>query len=273
MTSRGCPFNCTFCCSKQIFGRIFRTRSKDSLIAEIKYYVDTFGIKELHIMDDVFTLNKIRTKEICQAIQRSGFDLIISFANGIRVDSVDREILQLLRDTGFHDLGFGVETGDEEILKRIKKGINKKQIRRAFRLSKEYKFNTWGFFIIGLPGETKETIKKTINFAIELDPDFAKFLILKPFPGSEVFEELNRKGCIKDFNYDNYGVYTAPVHDLPGLSAKEMLIWQRRAYLRFYLRPKKIIKHLLKIKTLTQFKSNLSMVWFLLNRIFARQNN
>lgn len=269
MTSRGCPFNCIFCCSKQIFGRRFRTRSKDSLIVEIKHYVDNFGIKELHIMDDVFTLDRVRTKEVCQAIQRAGFGLTISFANGIRVDSVNREILQLLKDTGFHDLGFGVETGDEVILKRIKKGINKEQIRRAFRLSKEYKFNTWGFFIIGLPGETKKTIKKTIDFAIELDPDFAKFLILKPFPGSEVFEELNRKGCIKDFNYDNYGVYTAPVHDLPGLSAEEMLKWQRRAYLRFYLRPKKIIRHLLKIKTLNQFKSNLSMVWFLLNRIIS----
>ena len=272
MTTRGCPFGCIFCCSKQIFGRRYRTRSKDSLIKEIKHYIEKFGVKELHIMDDVFTLNKERTLEICRAIQDGGFNLSLSFANGIRADSVDEEVLRALKDTGFEDLGFGVETGDEKILESIKKSTTKDSMRRAFKMAKRFGFNTWGFFMIGLPGETKATIKKTISFAIELDPDFAKFLILKPFPGSEVFKNLNECGAIKDYNYDNYGVYTAPVHELPGLSAKEMLKWQRWAYLRFYLRPKKIIGHLLKIKSLTQLKSNLKMIRFLINRIFAREH-
>lgn len=272
MTTRGCPFGCIFCCSKQIFGRRYRTRSKDSLIKEIKYYIERFGIKELHIMDDVFTLNKERTIEICRAIQAEKFDLTFSFANGIRADSVDEEVLQVLKDTGFQDLGFGVETGDEDILKSIKKSTTKDSMRRAFKMAKSFGFNTWGFFMIGLPGETSATIKKTIDFAIELDPDFAKFLILKPFPGSEVFKDLNELGAIKDYNYDNYGVYTAPVHDLPGLSAEEMLKWQRWAYLRFYLRPKKIINHVLKIKSFTQLASNFKMIQFLINRIFARKN-
>jgi len=270
MTTRGCPFGCIFCCSKQIFGRRYRARSKDSLIKEIKYYIEKFGVKELHIMDDVFTFNKERTIEICLAIQAEKFDLTLSFANGIRADSIDEEVLKVLKDTGFQDLGFGVETGDEEILKSIKKNTTKDSMRRAFKMAKKFGFNTWGFFMIGLPGETKATIKKTIDFAVELDPDFAKFLILKPFPGSEVFKYLSERGAIKDHNYDNYGVYTAPVHELPGLSAKEMLKWQRWAYLRFYIRPKKIISHLLKIKSFTQLKSNLKMIQFLINRIFAR---
>ena len=242
-------------------------------MTEIRYYIDEFGAKELHIMDDVFTLNKERAMEICKAILRNKFDLTLSFANGIRADSIDDELLQVLKDTGFQDLGFGVETGDEEILKSIKKSTTKESMRRAFKLAKKFKFNTWGFFIIGLPGETKDTVKKTINFAIELDPDFAKFLILKPFPGSEVYNDFNSHGYIKNFNYDDYGVYTAPVHDLPGLSAKEMLAWQKKAYIRFYLRPRKIIKHLLKIKSLTQLKSNVLMVKFLLNRIFSYGHN
>jgi len=270
MTTRGCPFGCTFCCSKQIFGRRYRVRSKDSLIKEIKYYIEKFGVKELHIMDDVFTLSKERTIEICRAIQAEKFDLTFSFANGIRVDSVDDEVMQILKDTGFQDLGFGVETGDEKILESIKKSTTKDSMRRAFKLAKKFGFNTWGFFMFGLPGETQITIKKTIDFAIELDPDFAKFLILKPFPGSEVFNDLNSRGCIKDFNYDNYGVYTAPIHELPNLSAQAMLKWQRWAYLRFYLRPRKIIQHLLKIKSWSQLKANLMMVRFLINRIFAR---
>jgi len=269
MTTRGCPFGCTYCVSKQIFGRRYRARSKESLLNEIKYYIKNFGVKELHIMDDVFTLDKARTIEICRAIQAGKFDLTLSFANGIRADSVDEELLKVLKDTGFQDLGFGVETGDEEILKSIKKNSTKSDMRRAFKLAKQFAFNTWGFFMIGLPGETGETIKKTIDFAIELDPDFAKFLILKPFPGSEVFNKLNSQGLIKDFNYDNYGVYTAPVHEFPGLSAKDMLKWQRRAYLKFYLRPKKIFKHLVKIKSWTQLKANLMMIKFLINRIFT----
>lgn len=272
MTTRGCPFGCTFCCSKQIFGRRYRTRSKDSLMKEIKYYIDKFGVKELHVMDDIFTLNKDRTIEICRAIQAGNFGLTFSFANGIRADSVDEEVLQALKDTGFKDLGFGVETGDEEILKSIKKNTTKDSMRRAFKMAKSFGFNTWGFFMIGLPGETQATIKKTIDFAIELDPDFAKFLILKPFPGSEVFKDLNERGAIKDYNYDNYGVYTAPVHELDGLSAKEMLKWQRWLYLKFYLRPKKIISHLLKIKSFTQLKANFKMIQFLISRIFAPEH-
>ncbi|MFA6106354.1 MAG: radical SAM protein [Patescibacteria group bacterium] len=271
MTTRGCPFGCTYCCSKQIFGRLYRTRSTASLIKEIRYYIDNFGVKELHIMDDVFTLDKARTLEICRSIQREKFNLTLSFANGIRADSIDDEVLKALKDTGFEDLGFGVETGDEDILKSIKKNLSKDALRRAFRLAKRYGFNTWGFFIIGLPGESAATIKKTIEFAIELDPDFAKFLILKPFPGSEVFNQLNEKGYIKNFNYDNYGVYTPPVHEFPWLSAKSMLNWQRWAYLRFYLRPKKIIRHLMKIKSWDQFKANLAMAKFLITRIFARE--
>jgi radical SAM superfamily enzyme YgiQ (UPF0313 family) len=176
--------------------------------------------------------------------------------------------LQALKDSGFQDLGFGVETGDEEILQSIKKNITKDKMRRAFKMAKNFGFTTWGFFMFGLPGETPTTIKKTIEFAIELDPDFAKFLILKPFPGSEVFKELNERGAIIDYNYDNYGVYTAPVHELPGLSGKDMLKWQRRAYLMFYLRPKKIFSRLSRIKSLTQLKSNFKMVRFLINRIF-----
>jgi len=272
MTTRGCPFGCIFCCSKQIFGRRYRTRSKDSIIAEIRYYIEKFGVKELHIMDDVFTLNKNRTIEICRAIQQANFNLALSFANGIRADSIDDEVLQVLKDTGFQDLGFGVETGDDDILKSIKKNTTKDSMRRAFKMAKKFGFNTWGFFMIGLPGETKETIKKTINFAIELDPDFAKFLILKPFPGSEVFNILNQQGCIKDFNYDNYGVYTAPVHGFDGLDPRQMLKWQQWAYIRFYFRPKKIVSHLLKIKSFTQLKSNFKMIKFLINRIFSREH-
>ncbi len=268
MTSRGCPFNCTFCSAWLIAGKKFRTRSKESVIEEIKYYIEKFDIQEIHIMDDVFTLEKSRAIEICQEIQANRWNLILSFANGLRVDSVDDDILQALKGAGFKDLGFGVETGDEKILKNIKKGISKDQVRRAFKLTKKYNFITWGFFIIGLPGETEESIWKTIDFAIELEPDFAKFLILKPYLGTEVYSELQKMDAIKNFNYDNYGVYSGPVHDLPDLSSDRMQLLQRRAYLKFYLRPKKIFQHIKNLKNITQIKSYLLMIKFAFIKIF-----
>jgi len=271
MTTRGCPFSCVFCSSRQIFGQNYRCRSKESLISEIRYYIEKFEIKELHIMDDAFALDKKRTLEFCQAIKDNNLNLVFSFGNGLRADSVDEEVLAALKNAGFRDLGFGVETGNEKILESIRKNITRETVRKAFKAAKKFGFNTWGFFLIGLPGETRTTIKETIDFALELDPDFAKFLIFKPFPGSEIFENLKKYGNIKDFNYDNYGVYTAPIHELESLTAKEMLKWQRRAYLRFYLRPKKIISHLLKIKSLVQLKSNLKMMRFLTDRIFVRK--
>ncbi len=270
MTTRGCPFSCIFCSSRQVFGQIYRSRSKESLISEIKYYIEEFKIKELHIMDDAFALDKSRTIELCRAIKENNFNLILSFANGLRADSVDEEVLLALKNAGFRDLGFGVETGDEKILKLIKKNTTKDVIRRAFNLAKKIGFNTWGFFMIGLPGETKETIRKTINFAKELNPDFAKFLIFKPFPGTEIFKSLKENNAIIDFNYDHYGVYTPPVHQFPSLSAKKMLDWQRRAYWEFYLRPKKLFGYLLRLKSPAQLKSNFMSIKFLIKLLIGQ---
>jgi len=175
-------------------------------------------------------------------------------------------VLRSLKNIGLINIGFGVESGNQKILDRIKKNIKLETIRNAFRLAKEIGFQTWGCFIFGLPGDTKETMRETIDFAKELDPDFAKFLILKPFPGSEVFRELSENGLIFDHNYDFYGIYTRPVHRLPDLSAHEILNWQKRANREFYFRPKKILQHLIRIRSLKQLKFNIKSVLFILYR-------
>ncbi|KKK86535.1 hypothetical protein LCGC14_2762290, partial [marine sediment metagenome] len=137
-----------------------------------------------------------------------------------------------------------------------------------FKLSKKYGFGTWGFFMIGLPGENKKTVKDTIDFAKELDPDFAKFLILKPYPGTEVFEQLYQEERIFDFNYDNYGPYTGPVHELPDLTREEILGLQKKALRRFYLRPSKILKTIFRIRSFTQFKLNVKSGMFVIKSMF-----
>lgn len=266
MTSRGCPYGCTFCCTKQIFGRRLRFRSIANVIEEIEHLVRNYGVREVQIMDDCFTAKRERVFEFRDALRTRGLTPAIAFGNGLRADQVDDEIMSALREIGVYSVGFGVESGNEEILARIKKGTTLETIRNAFRLSKRYGFETWGFFMIGLPGESRETIRDTIRFAKELDPDFAKFIILKPYPGSEIHRELMSEHLIFKFDYTQYGPYTPPVHFLPSLSAKEIERWQRKANREFYLRPSKILSHLRRLKSFEQLRHNLRSAWFILKK-------
>lgn len=254
ITSRGCPGACTFCCTKNIFSKLFRQRSVANTIEEIEYLVNKDGIREIHIVDDVFSFNKKRTLEFCEEIKRKNIKVCFQFINGLRADSIDKDILDAFKEIGVRTVAYGVESGNEKILKNIKKNIPLEATRRAFKLSKELGFITWAFIIFGLPGETEETIRQSIGFAKELDPDFVKFLILKPYPGSEIYAQFQSENLILSNNYDDYGVYTKPIHRLPELSPEKMQYWQKRAFKEFYLRPRKIISHLKKIKSWTEFK-------------------
>ena len=264
MTSRGCPSRCTYCCTKHILGQEFRFRSPKNIVDEIEHVVDKFGIQEIHLMDDVFTYNRERVFQFRDEVKRRDIDVNFVLANGLRADQVDRERLEALRDLGVISIGCGVESGNQQILNNIRKDIRLDRVRESYKIAKELGFQTWGFFILGLPGENESTIKDTINFAKELDVDFAKFLILKPYPNSHVWEQLQQENLIDNTDYDNYGVYTAPVHHLKDLNADDILKWQRIAYRKFYLRPKKIMQHVMRIRTMTQLKYNLLAAKFIL---------
>ena len=264
MTSRGCAGRCTYCCTKLIFGRRIRFRSAKNIAEEIEYKIREYGIKEIHMMDDCFTINKRRVLEFRDEIKKRGTKTTFAFSNGIRADQVDEDILRALKDVGTSTVAFGVESGNQRILDNINKGLELDTIRKAFRLSKKHGLTTWGFFMIGMPGEDQKTVRDTIEFAKELDPDFAKFLILKPFPGTEVFRQLQREGRIFDFNYDKYGTYAGPVHDLPGLTKEVILKLQEKALRGFYLRPSQILKIILRMRSYDQFKLNLKSGMFII---------
>ncbi len=264
MPTRGCFANCTFCCTKHIFGRRIRSRSTANIIAEIEDLISRHGAKEIHVVDDVFTYAKKKTLEFCRAVKEAGLEVGFAFPNGVRADTVDEETLAALKSVGVRSLSFGVESGNEDILKKIKKGESKEDIRRAFALAKKMGFETWGFFIIGLPGEDEASAAQTIDFAKELDPDFAKFSILKPFPGTEVYEELAAAGLVDDSDYDLFGNYMAPVHRLPGMTSQEIWRWQKKATRAFYLRPQKILGHLRRIKSWSQIKTSLDGLKFVM---------
>jgi len=179
---------------------------------------------------------------------------------------VDEEILSWLKEIGLKNVGYGVESGVQRILNGVKKGISLAKIEEAFRISKRLGLSTWAFFMFGLPGETEETIKRTIYMAKRLDPDFAKFFIFKPFPRIPLFRELEQKGLIRDFDFGHYGLYHQSVHSLPTLSGERISWWASRANRTFYLRPHKILRHLLRLKSREQFLLNWQAFRFLVGK-------
>jgi len=180
----------------------------------------------------------------------------------MRANHFDREIAEALASIGVLNVGFGVESGNEEILERIGKDLTLQQFREAFEVAREFGFETWGFFMLGLPGETIDTMEDTLRFARELDPDFAKFLILKPYPGTPVFKELDAAGRIDDRDWSHYGTYAAPVHSLPDLSKADIAAFQRRAYRAFYLQPRKVLQHARRMKSMDQLRANVRSAGF-----------
>lgn len=258
ITSRGCPAACTYCNSKSIFTRRFRIRSPQNILAEIEYLIKEFGVKEIHIWDDNFTTQKNRVFQIRDEIKRRNIRIKFAFPNGLRADYVDEEVLGALKDMGTYSVAFGVESGNQKVLDRVNKNIKLEEIERAFRLARKIGLEIWAFFMIGLPGETEDSIKDTINFAIKLNPDVAKFHILKPFPGSEVYKEFLKDGLLLDNDFDHFGIHTPPVHRLETLSPDALLKWHKRAYRSFYLRPSVIIRQLLRLKSFNRIKLNIS---------------
>lgn len=244
-TSRGCTFGCTYC-NKNIFGRTFRVKSPQRVVAEMEYMLG-IGFKEIHIMDDGFTTNLDRAKQICDLIKQRGLNFPWHLHNGIRVDRVDREFLVKARDAGCYGVTFGIESGDEGVLNNIHKGITLEQVRQVFEWTKEVGIETLAFFMIGLPGETEETMQKTINLAKELDPDYTKVSILLPLPGTPLHHDFEQEGYIKSKDWALYNQHEpSGVYDHPNLDWETIHHYYDRFYRRFYLRPHTVWKQLRK---------------------------
>lgn len=243
MTSRGCPGQCVFC-YKSLFGNCFRTRSPENIVKEIKHIKEKFKVKEFDILDDSFTFVPERAIKICKLITKEQINLPWGLPSGIRVDTVSRELLGALKEAGCYRIGFGVESGNDNILKLIKKNTTKNQIREAVKMAKDMGFITSCFFMIGNMRETESTINDTINFAKELDPDIAQFAVATPYPGSEMYQILKKENKIVSSNWDDYDSF-APggklfVHE--NLDSATIYKKLREAYKSFYFRPKYILK-------------------------------
>lgn len=258
-TTRGCPFGCVFC--YPVMGRRVRYRSPENVIAEFRHLRDT-GVKVVGIVDDTWNVDIDRAKRLCDLLADA--DLGIQWGCSSRVWPIDAELFQKMKAAGCVRVNFGVESGDADILKAIHKGITKEQARAAFSLARKAGLETVGYFIIGHPFETEASIKRTIAFAKELDPDVAEFSIMTPFPGTELAEMIKRgEGGIEviDHDWSHYAHYRGAVIGVDGLSPQDLERWQKTAFRQFYTRPSYIWRKLRKPRELiSMVKSGIGLL-------------
>ena len=262
LTSRGCPYRCTYC--SQILPRAWRARTPENVVAEWRWLVKDLGAKEIGVLDDSFNIDRGRVLAICDLIIAEGLNHVPwIMINGIRANLVDEELLGKMREAGCIRTAFGVESGNQRILDTvIDKHLTLDQVRAAFKAAKAVGMETIGFFIIGLPGETEETMEDTIRFACELDPIVANFSMATPFPGTEMYDQVLEKGRLLVNDWDDFAFFENKVQfetdDMPAELVERK--W-REAYRRFYLRPGRMARTLLRKRTWLELPRTVRMAW------------
>lgn len=269
MSSRGCPFNCTFCAGHKISGRGWRPRSVENIIKEIAFLHKEYGIKEIDFWDDNFTLNKARTEEFCRALKTLGKDFIWWCPNGVHLNTLDREILLRMKESGCYAIAFGIESGSERIQKDMKKGLSFEKLEEMVEFSRKIGLRTQGFFIIGYPTENKEDILKTIKLSQSLPFLRASFCMFQPIVGSEIYQYLVENNVISEKDAAvitcDYSKASVPTDYIKDTSRIKQL--QKRAILGFYLRPKIFFKLLFENISMSQIKELTDIVKkYILNR-------
>jgi len=253
VTSRGCPFPCTFCAARAITGRAIRYRSVENVIREVILLRDRYGVKEFHIEDDNFTWKREYVIAFCREIIERDLGLVFALPNGIRLDRLDRETLTLMERAGFYSVAVGIESGSDRVLELMKKTLTREVIREKLELIKECTdMRISGFFLIGYPGETEDEIKATISFSRELPLDLASFLITMPLPGSPLWDDYRKKDP-QEIDWENF-VPSRVVDGLSDIPSEKLKKLQRKATLSFYLRPGIIAGILRELKRPKQYR-------------------
>jgi anaerobic magnesium-protoporphyrin IX monomethyl ester cyclase len=268
IVARGCPFGCTYC--SRTFGRTFRAHSIERIMSEIEYLVETYDIRQLNIEADTLTVKKSFLRALCEAFIERGLATRIHWTCESRVDTVDADILALMRKAGCWQISYGVETGSQRLLDLINKGVTLAQVEQAFRLTKAVGISIRGFFMLGLPTETRSESMATIAFAKKLDPLWAQFTITVPYPGTAMFRELEAAGQIRTYDWRRYNTWSGwkGEEEIPfipvGRSIEELADLQKRALRAFYLRPRVIWKFARTIRSIYDLQKYIQGFWVLI---------
>ncbi|MEJ5308878.1 MAG: B12-binding domain-containing radical SAM protein [Anaerolineae bacterium] len=240
--SRGCPAGCRFCIKHVSYGASVRFRTPENVVDEIEVLVN-LGVRKIHMYTDLFTVNREHVMGICEGIlQRK---LPVKWTCNSRVDFVDLELLQQMRRAGCWMISWGIESGEPEMLKRMNKGITLEKVEKALAWAKEAGIMNWGYFIIGLPGETEASIRKSIDFAKHLPLDLILFHIAAPHPGTPFFFEVVENGWFRPgTRWEDVDMDRSTVLDYPNLKAEDLERWAKRAFREWAFRPKPMLTYL-----------------------------
>ena len=242
LSSRGCPAGCTYCIKHVSYQYTTRLRSP-KLIMEEMWRLKELGINNIHMYSDLFTVNRDQVMDLCQRMIDEKIN--IKWTSNSRVDYVDEEMLAMMGKAGNHLISWGIESGNEQILKHARKGAYPDKAERALAWAHKAGIKNWGYFIIGLPGETEATIRETINFAKKLPLDIALFHVAAPYPGTPFFFEVVEKGWFRPgTRWEQVDMDKGTVLDYPDLPAEKLLYWQKRAFREWAFRPGPMLTYL-----------------------------
>ncbi|MEX2703306.1 MAG: radical SAM protein [Candidatus Baldrarchaeota archaeon] len=256
VTSRGCPFKCVFCSSSRICGKRWRGHSAERVVNEIEFLTDRYKIKFIEFLDDTFTFDKNRVKEICNEIANRGIDVM--WTGSSRVNLFNRELALKIKSAGCQIVYFGVESGSQRILNLMKKGITLEQSVKAIRLAKEVGINTVASFILGMPDESVEEANATIKFATRLSPDYAQFTICTPYPGTELYDYAVKNDLLLTRDWSKYDALT-PVMKTK-ISIRKLRELLSKAYFKFYARLSYLFDKIRK-REFVIFRKGLRAIW------------
>ncbi|HIH69284.1 radical SAM protein, partial [Methermicoccus shengliensis] len=233
---------CTFCSSSTLFGSRWRGHSPERVLEEVKLLHDEYGVGDVEVLDDTFTLSKKRATMICELLSS---ELDIAWACSSRVDTIDHEMLAKMRGAGVHTIFYGIESGSDETLKRVGKGITTAKAETAVRATRNEGIALLGSFMIGFPFERAEDIRKTLEFSQHVGVEYAQFSIATPYPGSMLWEVANTEGVLLTRDWRRYTALE-PIMRLKYLSPEDVKRWLYRAWVGFYLRPRYIVRDMVK---------------------------
>ena len=233
ITTRGCPMQCSFCSSAALHGHKMRRRSYTNVVDEIEYRLSEENIDTIAFMDDTFTLNKKFIRDFCAEIKRR--NLKFWWGCTSRVDTLDEDLLETMKDAGCITIFMGVESADQQMLENMGKNITVEKTRNAFRLARKVGIRSIASCVIGMPEDTKETMKRTVEFVKELKPNYALFSIATPYPGTRFYNETFRKNLISIKDWSKFTLID-PVLKTVDCTQEELRNIQKNAFIKFYLR-------------------------------------
>lgn len=264
ITSRGCPFKCIYC-DRPALGKLFRAHSPKRVVDEMEHYVTNFGINDFKLFDDTFTVDRNRIIGICEEIKRR--KLKVSWGMRARVNTVTDQLVETMADAGLTSVSFGIESGNEEVLKTLTKGIRKHQISAAVDACRKHGVEVLGDFILGNPGEKEEQIKETVDLACSLGLDYAQFTIMTPYPATQLYTMGLQKGIIPFDHWQRYAAnptkdFVTPVWT-ENYTKEQLVDYLRMAYRSFYFRPAYVWHRVSKLRSFNEFSKKLQVFFSL----------